>query len=105
MLGPHSEQQTAAARARLLLHSVPPAVHRAAGTVGDNLPLDDIIKTVVHKDTIPEVKDAYVNFLTHCYIDTGVEMKEIDTSAASPRPLPTSSSTFAASSSPMTSRS
>jgi inositol 1,4,5-triphosphate receptor type 1 len=26
------------------------------------------------------VKDAYVNFLTHCYIDTEVEMKEIYTS-------------------------
>lgn len=32
------------------------------------------------QDTIPEVKDAYVNFLTHCYIDTEVEMKEIYTS-------------------------
>ncbi|CAB4057996.1 ITPR1 [Lepeophtheirus salmonis] len=31
-------------------------------------------------DTIPEVKDAYVDFLTHCYIDTEVEMKEIYTS-------------------------
>ena len=27
-----------------------------------------------------KVKDAYVNFLTHCYIDTEVEMKEIYTS-------------------------
>ena len=35
---------------------------------------------VCHADTIPEVKDAYVNFLTHCYIDTEVEMKEIYTS-------------------------
>ncbi len=26
------------------------------------------------------MKDAYVNFLTHCYIDTEVEMKEIYTS-------------------------
>ena len=34
----------------------------------------------IHRDTIPEVKDAYVNFLTHCYIDTEVEMKEIYTS-------------------------
>ena len=34
------------------------------------LPLDDIVKMVVHRDTIPEVKNAYVNFLTHCYIDT-----------------------------------
>ena len=42
--------------------------------------LDDIVKMVVHRDTIPEVKDAYVNFLTHCYIDTEVEMKEIYTS-------------------------
>ena len=44
------------------------------------LPLDDIVKMVVHRDTIPEVKNAYVNFLTHCYIDTEVEMKEIYTS-------------------------
>ena len=28
-----------------------------------------------------QVKDAYVNFLTHCYIDTEVEMKEIYTSS------------------------
>ena len=41
------------------------------------LPLDDIVKMVCHKDTIPEVKDAYVNFLTHCYIDTEAEVKEI----------------------------
>ena len=32
------------------------------------LPLDDVVKMVCHKDTIPEVKDALVNFLTHCYI-------------------------------------
>ena len=44
------------------------------------LPLDDVVKMVCHKDTIPEVKDALVNFLTHCYIDTEVEMKEIYTS-------------------------
>ena len=44
------------------------------------LPLDDIVNMVCHADTIPEVKDAYVNFLTHCYIDTEVEMKEIYTS-------------------------
>ena len=44
------------------------------------LPLDDVVKMVCHPDTIPEVKDAYVNFLNHCYIDTEVEMKEIYTS-------------------------
>merc|ERR1719412_3412818 len=44
------------------------------------LPLDDIVKMAIHRDTIPEVKDAYVNFLNHCYIDTEVEMKEIYTS-------------------------
>ena len=27
-----------------------------------------------------QVKNAYVNFLNHCYIDTEVEMKEIYTS-------------------------
>uniref|UniRef100_A0A4W4FAS1 Inositol 1,4,5-trisphosphate receptor n=1 Tax=Electrophorus electricus TaxID=8005 RepID=A0A4W4FAS1_ELEEL len=44
------------------------------------LPLDDIVKVVVHEDCIPEVKIAYVNFVNHCYVDTEVEMKEIYTS-------------------------
>ncbi|XP_072402535.1 inositol 1,4,5-trisphosphate receptor isoform X3 [Diabrotica undecimpunctata] len=41
------------------------------------LPLDDIVTMVIHSDCIPEVKEAYVGFLNHCYIDTEVEMKEI----------------------------
>ncbi|XP_070152834.1 inositol 1,4,5-trisphosphate receptor-like isoform X2 [Polyergus mexicanus] len=41
------------------------------------LPLDDIVAVVSHPDCIPEVKEAYINFLNHCYIDTEVEMKEI----------------------------
>ncbi|KAL4226234.1 Inositol 1 [Mactra antiquata] len=45
------------------------------------LPLDDIVHVVTHKDCIPEVKSAYINFLNHCYIDTEVEMKEIYTSS------------------------
>ncbi|XP_034196587.1 inositol 1,4,5-trisphosphate receptor isoform X1 [Osmia lignaria lignaria] len=44
------------------------------------LPLDDIVAMVSHPDCIPEVKEAYINFLNHCYIDTEVEMKEIYTS-------------------------
>ncbi|KAJ8046348.1 Inositol 1,4,5-trisphosphate receptor [Holothuria leucospilota] len=44
------------------------------------LPLDDIVKVVTHQDCIPDVKDAYINFLNHCYVDTEVEMKEIYTS-------------------------
>ncbi|XP_072755425.1 inositol 1,4,5-trisphosphate receptor-like isoform X4 [Anoplolepis gracilipes] len=44
------------------------------------LPLDDIVGVVSHPDCIPEVKEAYINFLNHCYIDTEVEMKEIYTS-------------------------
>ncbi|KAL1493193.1 hypothetical protein ABEB36_011294 [Hypothenemus hampei] len=44
------------------------------------LPLDDIVAMVTHPDCIPEVKEAYVGFLHHCYIDTEVEMKEIYTS-------------------------
>ncbi|XP_069694590.1 inositol 1,4,5-trisphosphate receptor isoform X4 [Periplaneta americana] len=44
------------------------------------LPLDDIVAMVCHQDCIPEVKEAYINFLNHCYIDTEVEMKEIYTS-------------------------
>lgn len=41
------------------------------------LSLDDIINVVTHEDCIPEVKAAYINFLSHCFIDTEVEMKEI----------------------------
>uniref|UniRef100_F6YKU7 Inositol 1,4,5-trisphosphate receptor n=1 Tax=Ciona intestinalis TaxID=7719 RepID=F6YKU7_CIOIN len=41
------------------------------------LPLDDIVQVVTHESCIPEVKNAYVNFLNHCYVDTEVEMKEI----------------------------
>lgn len=44
------------------------------------LPLDDIVRVVTHPDCISEVKNAYVNFLNHCYVDTEVEMKEIYTS-------------------------
>ncbi|RWS27298.1 inositol 1:4:5-trisphosphate receptor-like protein, partial [Leptotrombidium deliense] len=44
------------------------------------LSLDDINRVVTHKDCIPEVKEAYINFLSHCFIDTEVEMKEIYTS-------------------------
>ncbi|XP_017780207.1 PREDICTED: inositol 1,4,5-trisphosphate receptor isoform X5 [Nicrophorus vespilloides] len=44
------------------------------------LPLDDIVAMVTNPDCIPEVKEAYVGFLNHCYIDTEVEMKEIYTS-------------------------
>lgn len=44
------------------------------------LPLDDITAMVSHTDCLPEVKEAYINFLNHCYIDTEVEMKEIYTS-------------------------
>lgn len=57
--------------------------------------LDDSVLIVTHPDTIPEVrrvishlvslsncfdfqvKNAYITFLNHCYIDTEVEMKEI----------------------------
>lgn len=41
------------------------------------LTLDDIIAMISHPDCLPEVKIAYVDFLSHCYIDTEVEMKEI----------------------------
>ncbi|RWS06106.1 inositol 1:4:5-trisphosphate receptor-like protein [Dinothrombium tinctorium] len=44
------------------------------------LSLDDIIRVVTHRDCIPQVKEAYINFLSHCFIDTEVEMKEIYTS-------------------------
>lgn len=41
------------------------------------LTLDDIIAMISHPDCLPEIKIAYVDFLSHCYIDTEVEMKEI----------------------------
>nr|XP_054750035.1 inositol 1,4,5-trisphosphate receptor-like [Lytechinus pictus] len=44
------------------------------------LPLDDIVRVVTDIDCVPEVKNAYINFLNHCYVDTEVEMKEIYTS-------------------------
>ncbi|CAF4274054.1 unnamed protein product, partial [Adineta steineri] len=39
--------------------------------------LDDLVLIVTHPDCIPEVKNVYITFLNHCYIDTEVEMKEI----------------------------
>lgn len=44
------------------------------------LTLDDIVQMVSHKVCIPEVKEVYINFLNHCFIDTEVEVKEIYTS-------------------------
>lgn len=41
------------------------------------LALDDIVAMICHPDCVVEVKEAYVGFLNHCYIDTEVEMKEI----------------------------
>lgn len=41
------------------------------------LTLDDIVTMISHSDCCVEVKEAYVDFLNHCYIDTEVEMKEI----------------------------
>lgn len=41
------------------------------------LTLEDIIAMISRPDCLPEVKIAYVDFLSHCYIDTEVEMKEI----------------------------
>ncbi|XP_075679625.1 inositol 1,4,5,-trisphosphate receptor isoform X3 [Dermatophagoides pteronyssinus] len=44
------------------------------------LSLDDILVVVQHEDCIPQVKEAYIDFLAHCFIDTEMEMKEIYTS-------------------------
>eukprot|EP00055_Hartaetosiga_balthica_P018162 m.129598 g.129598 ORF g.129598 m.129598 type:complete len:2620 (+) comp9461_c1_seq6:133-7992(+) len=41
------------------------------------LTLDDIVKVIEHPDTPPEVKEVYVGFLIHCYLDTEVEVKEL----------------------------
>jgi inositol 1,4,5-triphosphate receptor type 1 len=35
------------------------------------------VAIVCHTDCVPEVKEAYIDFVNHCYIDTEVEMKEI----------------------------
>lgn len=44
------------------------------------LTLDDIVQVVSNEDCITEVKEVYIDFLNHCYIDTEVEVKEIYTS-------------------------
>ena len=41
------------------------------------LTLDDIVAMVSHRDCLPELKDAYIDFLNQAYIDTEVEVKEI----------------------------
>ncbi len=41
------------------------------------LALDDIVTMISHPNCCVEIKEAYVDFLNHCYIDTEVEMKEI----------------------------
>lgn len=41
------------------------------------LALDDIVTMISHPHCCVEIKEAYVEFLNHCYIDTEVEMKEI----------------------------
>ncbi|XP_037951904.1 inositol 1,4,5-trisphosphate receptor [Teleopsis dalmanni] len=45
------------------------------------LSLDDIVTIICNPGCISEVKEAYVDFLNHCYIDTEVEMKEIYSSS------------------------
>jgi len=44
------------------------------------LTLDDIVQVVSNEYCITEVKEVYIDFLNHCYIDTEVEVKEIYTS-------------------------
>lgn len=41
------------------------------------LTLEDIIAMISHPECLADIKVAYVDFLSHCYIDTEVEMKEI----------------------------
>eukprot|EP00056_Hartaetosiga_gracilis_P007617 m.110530 g.110530 ORF g.110530 m.110530 type:complete len:2634 (+) comp12749_c0_seq1:91-7992(+) len=41
------------------------------------LTLDEIVKVIAHPETSPEVKEVYVGFLIHCYLDTEVEVKEL----------------------------
>lgn len=39
--------------------------------------LEDIIRLVQHEKCLIAVKMAYVNFLTHCFVETEIENKEI----------------------------
>ncbi|KAK2709545.1 inositol 1,4,5-trisphosphate receptor-like isoform X2 [Artemia franciscana] len=41
------------------------------------LPLEDLVDIVCNPFCVPEVKDVYITFLNHCYIDTEVEVKDI----------------------------
>jgi hypothetical protein len=41
------------------------------------LSFDDIIKMVIHPETIPQVKQAYIDFVIHCFIDTEIDIKDI----------------------------
>ncbi|EGD76540.1 type I inositol triphosphate receptor [Salpingoeca rosetta] len=45
------------------------------------LPIDDVVKVVVHPDTPPQVKNSYTQFLIHCYLETEAEVKELHFSA------------------------
>jgi len=36
-----------------------------------------ILSSLIYQQIVKQVKEAYVNFLNHCYVDTEVEMKEI----------------------------
>ncbi|XP_012156517.1 inositol 1,4,5-trisphosphate receptor isoform X2 [Ceratitis capitata] len=45
------------------------------------LSLDDIVTIICNPTCMAEVKEAYVDFLNHCYIDTEVEVKEIYSSS------------------------
>jgi hypothetical protein len=40
---------------------------------------------VRHKDSPPQVKQVYVNFLIHCYLETEVEVKEIHSRCPPPQ--------------------
>lgn len=41
------------------------------------LPLEHIVRVVTHPACIYEVKDVYLQFFLHCYVDTDAEMREM----------------------------
>lgn len=40
------------------------------------MPMDHIVRVVTSKECLVEVKNVYLNFMLHCYIDTDIELKD-----------------------------
>lgn len=40
------------------------------------LPMDHIVRVVRSESCLTDVKNAYLQFMLHCYIDTDIELKD-----------------------------